>query len=141
MLDIPKLNQAIDEMIANANEEINELQTQVTRLVIEQVAIFAHDNIQGFPMTFGTLSNSQALDKETESNIREGSAELSATLIDREQRRNALIHLKKLLTEGNERAIQTLQTELDKWGDPKLEAIISPHKEHPSGEVKPYPYK
>ena len=142
-MDIKKVIQVVDVLIAEANEEINLLQSQVTRLVIEQVALYAHDNIEGFPMTFGELGTSASLNKDLADEIQADSAELDAIILDYEQRRNALLHLKTLLEAGNKQAIETLEGQLTKWmnDSPPFDAIISPDEEHPSGHLKPYPYQ
>lgn len=142
-MDIDKIIQVIDALIVEANTEINFLQSQITRLVIEQVALYAHDNINGFPMTFGVLGNSASLDEDLANELKENSAQLTATIMDKEQRRNALLHLKNLIENGNELVMNVLQQQLSEWvsGELPFDAIITPGEIHLSGHIKPYPYK
>ncbi len=142
-MDIDKIIKVIDTLIVEANTEINFLQSQITRLVIGQVAIYAHDNIEGFPMTFGILSNSASLSKNLASELQEDSAQITATIMDREQRRNALLHLKNLIENNNEHVVNVLEQQLSEWvnGEFPFDAIITPDGIHPSGHIKSYPYK
>jgi len=69
-------------------------------------------------------------------------AELKAVLLDREHRRNALKHLKRLLGEDNTKAMQLTQQELARFfdEDETYRFLFEPELEHPNEYIKPYPY-
>jgi hypothetical protein len=128
----------MDVLIQEITVEINTIKTQVVDAIVMQVAIYAHDHIGANRLDFGELSNSPSLAEETLAEFEE----LKAMLLDREHRRNALKHLKRLLGEGNTQAMQLIRQNLARFfdEDETYGFLFEPELEHPNEYIKPYPY-
>lgn len=131
--------EVIDRLIQAISVEINSIKSEVVGGIVMQVAIYPHDHIEADRPDFGVLSNSPSLGDE-------GLEELEKTkavLLDREQRRNALKHLKHLLEKGNTEAVRLLQKELHRFfsEDETYQFLLEPESEYPNEYVKPYPYR
>jgi hypothetical protein len=137
-MDVNTAKKLIETLIQEATIEINSIKSQVVGEIVMQVAIYSHDHVGAHRMAFGVLSDSPNLDKEHLEELEE----MKAVLLDREQRRNALKHLMRLIEEGNEEALQLLQKELLRCfseGE-TYEFLLAPESEYPNEYVKPYPY-
>ncbi len=128
----------IDKLIQAVSFEINDIKAQIASDIIMQMAIYSHDNIRVDRRDFGVLSNSPSLGNEYFEQL----GETKAVLLDREQRRNALKHLKDLLEEGNTEVIQFLQGELQHFFNVEemYQFLLEPELEYPNEHVKSYPY-
>ena len=84
------------------------------------------------------LSSSPSLAEEDVAEL----DKVKAVLLDREQRRNALRHLKHLLEKENPEAVRLLQEELQRFFnmDETYQFFLEPESEYPNEYVKPYPY-
>jgi len=137
-MDTGTVVEVIDQLIQDITVEINGIKAQVADAIVMQVAIYAHDHIGADRPDFGVLSDSPSLDEETFAEFEK----LKAVLLDREQRRNALKHLKRLLEEGNAAAIEPVRQELGHFFDTgeTYKFLLEPKSEHPNEYVKSYPY-
>lgn len=128
----------IDTLIRGISIEINSIKSQVAGDIVMQVAVYSHDHIGAHTTAFGVLSNSASLDQEHLEEL----DKVKAVLLDREQRRNALKHLKRLLEEDNETAMLILERELLRFfsGDETYAFLLEPELEYPNEYVKSYPY-
>lgn len=137
-MDTDTAIELIDALIQEITVEIHAIKAQVADAIVMQVAVYAHDHIEADRSDFGVLSDSPSLAEETFAEFEE----LKAVFLDREQRRNALKHLKHLLEEGNEDVLQLLQQELGRFfnEDETYGFLLEPETECPHEYAKPYPY-
>jgi len=137
-MDVNTGTELIDRLIQEISIEINGIKSRVAADIVMQVAIYSHDHIGADRMDFGVLSDSPSLDQE----YLEELGKIEAVLLDREQRRNALKHLKHLLEENNTEAMRFLQEELLCFfsEDETYKSLLEPKSEHPNELVQPYPY-
>ncbi|MCI0561357.1 MAG: hypothetical protein MN733_22960 [Nitrososphaera sp.] len=137
-MDAETAIKVIDKLIQAASFEINDIKAQITGDVVMQVAIYSHDHIGADRLDFGVLSNSPSLGDEYFEKL----GEIKAVLLDREQRRNALKHLKHLLEEGNTEIVRLLQEELQRFFNKEemYQFLLEPELEYPNEHVKSYPY-
>lgn len=128
----------IDVLIQAASVEINSIKAQVVSDIVMQVAVYAHDHLGAKGMAFGMLSHSPTLDEE----YFEEAEQTKAALLDREQRRNALKHLKHLIQVGDPEVMQILEQELSHFfsENETYQFLFEPEGEYPNEYVKPYPY-
>jgi hypothetical protein len=138
MFDATTAQKLLDSLIRDVTFELNSIKSQVFNDITMQVAIYSHDHIGARRIAFGVLSNGPGLDKEHVDELEE----IKAVLLDREQRRNALKHLKRLIEEGKEEALQLLWKELICFFSDKetYGFMLDPEFEYPNEYVKPYPY-
>jgi hypothetical protein len=128
----------IDVLIQAVSIEINSIKAQVVSDIAMQVAIYAHDHLGAKRMAFGMLSDSPGLDEEH----LDEAEQTKAVLLDREQRRNALKHLKHLIQVGDPEVMQILDQELSRFfrKNETYQFLFEPEGEYPNEYVKPYPY-
>ena len=128
----------LDGLIRDASIEINSIKSQVVADMIEQIAIYSHDHIGADRKAFGQLSASPSLDREYLDEL----VKIKTVLLDREQRRNALKHLRSLLKQGDETAERLLREELTRFFSEfeSYQFFLEPEAEYPNEHVKPYPY-
>ena len=101
----------IDRLTQAISLEINSIKSEIVGSIVVQVAVYSHDHIEANRPDFGVLSSSPSLTGENLDELEK----VKAVLLDREQRRNALMHLKHLLEKGNPEAMQLLQEELQRF--------------------------
>ncbi|MBM3302082.1 MAG: hypothetical protein FJY85_19295 [Deltaproteobacteria bacterium] len=137
-MDINTAKALIDRLIQSISTEINDIKSQVAGDIVMQVAIYSHDHIGADRAAFGVLSESGSLDREHLHELHR----LQAVLLDREQRRNALKHLRHLLDDRNDEAMRLLDRELQRSfsQDEGYAFVLEPGLEYPNEYVKAYPY-
>lgn len=138
-MNVEKAIEVIDRLIQAISVEINSIKSEVVGGIVMQVAIYSHDHIEADRPDFGVLSDSPSLGDEDLGELEKA----KAVLLDREQRRNALKHLRHLLEKGNTEAIRFLQKELHCFfsEDETYQFLLEPESEYPNEYVKPYPYR
>jgi hypothetical protein len=137
-MDMSLAVELIDQLIEGTTVEINGIKAQVADIIVMQVAVYAHDHIGADGLDFGVLSDSPSLSGEELAEF----DKMKAVLLDREQRRNALKHLRHLLKEDNAAVMELLQQELRRFfsEDETYGFLFEPELEYPNEYVKSYPH-